>query len=139
MTLLNMIIDLPRDKPFNLHCLADCTFLSKIFADKVTELNQENEQDDQRPKRVINMRGHQFNEEIVHLSETKLIYQIIGNGPVKHHQGDIRYIKTKDKHYLHYRIYGQSNTWVPTWLLKLVMKYDFTLMAKRLRRAINEC
>ena len=139
MTLLNMTLNLPQDKSFDLCCLADCHFLSKIFADKITELRQENGQPYQRPRRAINMRGHQFTEEIVHLSENKLIYQIIGKGPVKNHKGDIRYIKSKGRHYLHYQIYGQSNTWVPTWLLKMVMKYDFTLMVKRLRRSLHEC
>lgn len=140
MTLLNMVIELPKNKAFDLHCLADCNFLSKIFASKIISLKQESElkTNSQCQRRLVNMRGRQFIEEIIHLSEDKLIYQIEGQGPVKHHQGEINYINGTETHYLRYKIYGQSNTWLPTWLLKIVMKYDFNLMAKRLRKSLNE-
>lgn len=144
MTLLNIMIKLPRHKKFEMHWLADCTFLSKIFVTEIIELAPH----DNQPRRLINMRGHQFTEKITHLSNTKLVYQMEGNGPVKNHQGEIHYIRSSNSNdggkgkekddYLHYIIHGQSNTWVPSWLLKIVMTYDFKLAAKRLRESLNE-
>lgn len=135
MTLLDIKIPLPHKAKFDLYSLADCVFLSEIFACEFVEL----ETHDSCRRRLINMRGHQFTEKIIHLCDSKLIYQIEGDGPVKNHQGEIRYITSIEGDYLHYQIYGQSNTWVPSWLLKLVMHYDFTLAAKRLRKSLNGC
>lgn len=148
MTLLDITIKLPSHTQFKMHWLADSTFLSKIFATEIIELEPHNHQ----PRRLVNMRGHQFTEKITHLSDTKLEYQIEGKGPVKHHQGEINYVRSSNNNgcesnscdgkdigdYLHYQIHGQSNTWVPTWLLKIVLTYDFTLAAKRLRKLLNE-
>ncbi|WJG09068.1 hypothetical protein [Aliiglaciecola sp. LCG003] len=114
--------------------LTDCTLLSKIFAAEIIELEKSG--GDRR--RSVNMRGHQFIERITHLSDTEIVYQIEGNGPVKNHQGQIVYIESSDGPYLHYQIHGQSNSWVPTCLLKVVMNYDFKLAAKRLKESLSE-
>lgn len=135
MTLLDITIKLPSDKQFDMYCLADCAFLSEIFASKFVEL----ERHDNCQRRLINMRGHQFIERVTHLSDSKLVYQMESKGPVKNHQGEIRYIPSIHGDYLHYKINGESNTWVPSWLLRLVMHYDFTLAGKRLRKILNGC
>lgn len=135
MTLLDITIKLPSDKHFKMTCLADCAFLSEIFATEFVEL----EKHDSYRRRLVNMRGHQFTEKVIHLCDSELIYQMEGNRPVKNHRGEINYIQTANGDYLHYKIEGQSNTWVPTWLLKIVMYYDFTLAGKRLWRSVNGC
>lgn len=118
-----------------MHWLTDCALLSEIFATKIVK----QEQNGQCQRRLVHMRGHEFIEEIIQLSETKLVYQIVGEGPVKNHRGQIEYITYKGGHYLQYQIHGQSNTWVPTWLLRIVMYCDFTLASKRLRAYLSEC
>ncbi|GAA6185251.1 hypothetical protein [Aliiglaciecola sp. NS0011-25] len=134
MALLNIKIMLPKDAAFTMHRLADCEFLSKVFATKIIELDNTG----RKPRRLVDMRGHQFVEEIIQLSDTKLVYQIVGNGPIQQHQGQINYISNSTKPHLQYLIEGQSNTWVPNWLLKVVMFYDFKLAGKRLRKLLYE-
>lgn len=134
MLLLDIKIVLPKSAKFKMSWLADCGLLSKIFASQIIPL----ESNDHHQRRLVNMRGQQFTEEIIHLSDNKFVYQIVGNRPVKDHQGQIEYICTADERYLHYKIQGQSNTWVPTWLLRIVMFYDFTLAARRLRKLLSE-
>jgi hypothetical protein len=117
-----------------MHWLTDCTLLSEIFATEIIELKSS----DHSQYRLVNMRGHKFTEKIIHQCGSKLVYQIEGNGPIKNHKGEIQYIRSSDEHYLHYQVHGQSNTWVPSWVLRMVMCYDFTLAAKRLRKSIND-
>lgn len=134
MALLDITIELPPKAKFKMHWLADCDLLSEIFATQIDELDSP----DHYPRRSVAMRGHQFTEKMTHLSDSRLMYHIEGKGPVAHHRGQIDYIRSGNGHYLHYQIHGRSSTWVPTWLLKIVMYYDFKMAARRLRKWLNE-
>ncbi|MBQ4844449.1 hypothetical protein [Pseudoalteromonas sp. MMG005] len=134
MTLLDIIIELPKEGEFNFYQLTDCQFLSHIFRVQITALDNK----EQTERRLVSMRGHQFTERVIQLSDTSLTYQIEGNGPIKLHLGEINYTNSNTQHFLHYKISGTSNTWLPSWLLKAVLYYDFKRAGKRLWSVLNE-
>ncbi|CAH9059451.1 hypothetical protein PSECIP111951_03109 [Pseudoalteromonas holothuriae] len=135
MRLLDILILLPKSSHFTLEALTDCSILTRIFKGEFTPLPAQNG----LPRRHVTLHGHNFVEVITHQSPQRLCYQIQGQGPVKQHHGEISLIYTCANLQIRYQIFGFSNTWLPTWLLKLVIFVDFNLAARRLRKLYHEC
>ncbi|BBN80806.1 hypothetical protein PA25_07910 [Pseudoalteromonas sp. A25] len=134
MQLLNLLISLPKSCGFTLEVLTDCAQLRRIFKAQFNELPAQ----EGLRRRHVTMRGHQFIEVITQQSPQSLCYRIQGSGPIKHHRGEITLTTTATNLQVHYQIFGHSNTWIPSWLLKVVLLVDFSLAARRLRKIYHE-
>ncbi|NOU52406.1 hypothetical protein HG263_17935 [Pseudoalteromonas sp. JBTF-M23] len=134
MQLLNLLISLPKSSDFTLDALSDCVQLRRIFNAHFKELPAQ----DGLRRRHVTMRGHQFIEVITQQTPQHLCYRIQGYGPIKNHRGEITLTSTATDLQLHYQIFGFSNTWLPSWLLKIVLFVDFSLAARRLRKLYHE-
>lgn len=74
--------------------------------------------------RDVNVLGIKFSEEIVSASLNHVCYAIIGDWPLKGHQGNI-YLSVdasnKNKTFLQYTITCHGPKWLPDWLIELVL------------------
>ncbi|WP_298439926.1 SRPBCC family protein [uncultured Ferrimonas sp.] len=83
--------------------------------------------------RQVTTMGNTFNEEVLHADDALLSYCIVGEGPLVDHLGEIRLTPTATGCQLHYRIKGRSATWVPTWLVALVLRRQIAAAMHKLQ------
>ena len=74
--------------------------------------------------RRVTMRGSNFLEQVVVADDCHIAYQIIGDGPVTEHRGDIYLARDGLATNIDYLIECKAPWWQPDWLVALVIKKD---------------
>ncbi len=87
--------------------------------------------------RQVETRGSRFVEEITKADLSGIQYQIVGEGPLKNHQGDIHFTVVDGGTRVDYYIQGEVVGWVPDFLFTFVVKRDIAKALDNLVRHFN--
>jgi len=84
--------------------------------------------------REVTTRGSTFIEEIVKADHQGIEYRIVGDKPLKNHQGIIRFIADESYMTIDYRISGQVVGWLPSFIVKYVIEKDIQKALSRIAK-----